>query len=76
MNDLVFTPAHQLARMIKEQSVSAVEVLEAYLNQISRHNSKLNAICTFNDRALETAKQADAALAKGENWGLLHGGYR
>ncbi|MGB3651088.1 MAG: amidase, partial [Rivularia sp. (in: cyanobacteria)] len=73
MNDLVFTPAHQLARMIKEGSVSAVEVLEAHLNQISGHNSKLNAICTLNDRALETAKQADAALAKGENWGILHG---
>ncbi len=73
MNDLVFTPAHQLARMIKERSVSAVEVLEAHLNQISQHNSKLNAICTLNQNALETAKQADEALASCENWGLLHG---
>ncbi len=73
MNDLVFTPAHRLARMIKEGSVSAVEVLEAHLNQISGHNSKLNAICTSNQNALETAKQADEALAKGENWGMLHG---
>lgn len=73
MNDLIFKPAYQLARMINERQVSSVEVLEAYLNQISRHNSGLNAICTLNDKALETAKQADEALAKGENWGLLHG---
>ena len=73
MNELVFQPAYQLARMIKERQVSSVEVLEAYLNQISRYNSKLNAVCTLNDKALETAKQADEALAKGENWGLLHG---
>ncbi|WP_044292510.1 amidase [Rivularia sp. PCC 7116] len=73
MNELIFKPAYQLARMIKERQVSSVEVLEAYLNQISRHNSKLNAICTLNENALETAKQADEALAKGKNWGLLHG---
>ncbi len=73
MNDLVFKPAHQLARMIKERQVSAVEVLEAYFNQISQHNSKLNAICTLNQNALETAKKADEALGKGENWGMLHG---
>ncbi|BAY87451.1 amidase [Calothrix parasitica NIES-267] len=73
MDELIFKPAYQLARMIKERQVSAVELLEAYLNQISRHNSHLNAICTLNDKALETAKQADEALAKGENWGLLHG---
>jgi amidase len=73
MNDLVFTPAHQLARMIKQREVSTVEVLEAHLNQISQHNSKLNAICTLNQNALETAKQADAALASYENWGALHG---
>ncbi|MGB3638638.1 MAG: amidase [Rivularia sp. (in: cyanobacteria)] len=73
MNDLVFKLAYQLARMIKERQVSAVEVLEAHLNQISGHNSKLNAICTLNEKALETAKQADAALASCENWGALHG---
>ena len=73
MNELVFTPAHQLAQMIRERQVSAVEVLEAHLNQISQHNSKLNAICTLNHSAVETAKQADEALTKGENWGVLHG---
>ncbi|MEO1372893.1 MAG: amidase [Cyanobacteria bacterium J06635_10] len=73
MTDLIFKPAHQLAQMINLGEVSSVEVLEAHLNQISQHNSKLNAICTLNDRALETAKQADEALAKGENWGVLHG---
>ena len=73
MSELVFAPAYQLARMIKQGEVSSVELLEAYLDQISEHNSKLNAICTLNEQALETAKRADEALAKGENWGLLHG---
>ncbi|MDJ0616805.1 MAG: amidase [Calothrix sp. MO_192.B10] len=74
MQRLVFLPAHQLAQMIRQGTVSSVEVLEAYLTQIAAHNSQLNAICTLDaERALELAKQADAALARGENWGILHG---
>jgi len=74
MSDLVFTPAHQLAGMIRDRTVSAVEVLEAHLRQISKHNAKLNAICTLDEeRARQRAKRADQALARGENWGVLHG---
>jgi len=48
MSDLVFASACQLAQMIREQQVSAVEALDAYLAQIAKHNSKLNAICILN----------------------------
>lgn len=74
MSSLVFLPAYQLARMIREREVSAVEVVNAYLAQITKHNIKLNAICTLDkDNALTRAKLADEALSKGENWGALHG---
>jgi len=74
MSDLVFTPAHQLAQMIRDRAVSALEVLDAHLVQIATHNSKLNAICTLDEeRARQRAKLADEALARGENWGILHG---
>lgn len=74
MSNLVFLPAYQLARMIREREVSAVEVLNAYLVQIAKHNRKLNAICTLDEEnALIRAKLADGALAKGESWGALHG---
>ncbi len=74
MTDLVFTPAYQLAQMIRARKVSAVEVLEAYLTQITKHNSKLNAICTLDEENVRArASLADEALARGENWGILHG---
>ncbi|KAB8333194.1 amidase [Scytonema tolypothrichoides VB-61278] len=74
MTDLVFTPAHKLAGMIREREVSAVEVLDAHLRHIVKYNTKLNAICTLDEeRARQRAKQADEALARGENWGVLHG---
>ncbi|WP_299409818.1 amidase [Acaryochloris sp. IP29b_bin.148] len=74
MRDLVFLPAHQLARLIREGTVSATEMVEAYLAQIARHNPHLNAICTLDqESARAQAKQADQSLANGEYWGPLHG---
>jgi amidase len=74
MTDLTFAPAHQLAQMIRDRQVSSLEVVEAYLTKISRHNSQLNAICTLDaENARTRAKSADLALANGENWGRLHG---
>jgi amidase len=74
MTNLTFASARQLAQMIRDRQVSAVEVLEAYLAQITQHNSKLNAICTLDKKnARIRAEQADKAIANGENWGALHG---
>ena len=74
MSNLVFTPAYQLAQMIRDKTVSATEVLEAYLAQIKKHNSQINAIATLNETAArERAIEADNAIAKGEIWGKLHG---
>ncbi|WP_019504832.1 amidase [Pleurocapsa sp. PCC 7319] len=72
--NIVFATASQLAQMIRDREVSAVEVLNAYLEQIEKHNGKINAVVTLNkEKAIERAIEADEALAKGENWGVLHG---
>lgn len=74
MNNLVFATAQELARGIYQRQVSATEVLEAHLEQIARHNRALNAIVTLDEeRARTRAREADAALARGELWGPLHG---
>jgi amidase len=74
MGDLVFRSAVELAQMIRDRQISAIELLDAHLKQIAQHNSKLNAICTLDEENARTrAKQADEALARGENWGALHG---
>jgi amidase len=72
--DLVFAPAHEMAALIRVRRMSAVEVLEAHVAQIARHNLVLNAIVTLDeDGARKRAREADAALARGEVWGPLHG---
>ncbi len=74
MGEYTFLTATELADMIREKKVTSVEVLEAHLDHISKHNSKLNAIVTLNaEEARFRAREADAALDRGENWGPLHG---
>lgn len=71
---MLFQSAQRLARMIQERQVSAVEVLEAHLAQIRARNPELNAIVTLDESgARQRAQEADAALARGECWGELHG---
>lgn len=73
MNPL-FATASQLAEMIRNKEVSAVEVLNAHFKQIEKYNHQINAITTLNkQKARQRAIAADAAIAKGENWGILHG---
>ena len=49
-------------------------MLELYLSRIERYNGALNAVCTLDAAgARQRAREADAALARGEVWGALHG---
>jgi len=74
MDDPIFAPAQELAWAIQQQEVSSVEVVDAYLAQIARHNPQLNAVVTFDEeRARRKAEEADTSLARGEVWGPLHG---
>ena len=69
MKDIVFSTTTQLAAAIGARHVSATEVLDAHLAQIERHNLALNAIVTMDaEGARERARDADAALLRGERW--------
>lgn len=72
--DIVFLPARELARRIRERELSAVEVMQTHLDQVDRINPLVNAIITYlPERALDGARAADAALASGQPVGPLHG---
>lgn len=72
--ELVFKTASQLAEMIRNHEVSSVEVVDAFIQQIQKHNPKLNAIVTLDEAgARRRALEADEALTQGVVWGQLHG---
>ncbi|MBW1642403.1 MAG: amidase [Deltaproteobacteria bacterium] len=74
MNNLPFQSATELTRAIREKQIGSAELLEIYIERYERLNPRLNAIVdTDFENARTRAHKADEALAKGENWGPLHG---
>ena len=72
--DLAFQSATELACRLRRRELSSVELLHHYLRRIERLNRTLNAVVVLDaERALPRAREADAALARGELWGPLHG---
>ena len=72
--DLCARPAADLARSIAARELSAAEVMEAHLARIDRVDPAVNAIVTLlPDEARRGAAAADAAVARGDALGPLHG---
>ena len=72
--DLVFLPATEMASLVRKREISVSELLDVHLDQIQRVNPKVNAIVTLTlEKAMEDAKKADEAIAKGRPLGPLHG---
>jgi amidase len=73
-NPIVTSSASELAEAIRSKKLSSREIIEAHLARISEVNPKLNAIVQLTaDSAREQAEAADAALARGDIRGPLHG---
>jgi amidase len=67
-----FKTATELSAALATKKASAVELTQDAISRIERHDGKINAICVRDfARALEAARAADAALARGETKPLL-----
>ena len=72
--DLCYMPALDLGEAIRAKKVSPVEVMDAVLGRIERLNPTLNAYCTVTAAAARAAaKEAEAAVMRGDALGRLHG---
>ena len=73
-SELDFASALAAARAIRRGDASSVELTTHLLGRIQQFNPKLNAIVTLTaEAALERARAADEARARGEWWGPFHG---
>ena len=74
MDNIIYASAKSMAQAVRDKEVSAVELVEAHLGRIEEVNSALNAVVQLAaERARAEAVEADAALARGESKGALHG---
>ena len=74
MTDFLLGTAQDIAAMIHNRDISAVEMLHAHFDRIDQMNPTLNAVIWQDrDAALSQAKMCDAELAAGQTRGPLHG---
>ena len=73
-NDICFTSATDLSRLVKKREISPVEIMDAIISRIEQYNVLINAFSDLClDNALETAQKAESDVVKNDTLGPLHG---
>jgi amidase len=71
-SDFAFKTASETAAALGAKQVSAVELTQMTIDRIEKYDGAINAICVRDfDRALDAARAADVAIARGEKKPLL-----
>ncbi len=74
MRDVVFKSALELGRLLKAGKISSKALLQACLDQWTRHNAAVNAVVVTDiPRAFKAAEAADRRLKKGNALSLIDG---
>jgi amidase len=74
MSELALRPAREILAALRAEKVSSRELLERYLARVEQLGPRVNAVVTLDaDGARKRADAADAARARGESLGPLHG---
>jgi len=72
--ELCFLSATEMAAAIRARRLSPVEVIDVVLARIDRLNPRLGAYCTVtHEAARAAAREAEAAVMRGDALGILHG---
>ncbi|MDD5482343.1 MAG: amidase [Kiritimatiellae bacterium] len=74
VNELFYASAGSLARRIRDRQISSEEVVKTHLRRIESINPCLNALVqSAAKQAVDDAREADTAIARGQPLGVLHG---
>ena len=72
--DIPFLSVAELSQLIESKEVSPVEATQAYLERIDQVDGRLNSYITVcREEALQSAREAESAIAAGRYLGPLHG---
>lgn len=70
----IYKSATELAMMIRKREATSYDIVQEFISNIKNNNYKYNAIVWLREKeALEEAKKADEAVARGDSLPLLHG---
>lgn len=72
--ELGFTSTYKLREMIGSKEISPVELTESHLRRADELDPKLGIFITrISDQAMDVAREAEAAVMRGDELGPLHG---
>ncbi len=73
-NELAFYSVLQLASLIKNKKISAVELTQFFIDRIKKYGDTLQCVISVTENiAMQQAQQADKEIAAGKYRGPLHG---
>ena len=72
-DELAFAGAIELLALLTAGEITSVELLELYVRRAERLGSWRAVVSTDLSTARTRAAEADAARARGQSWGALHG---
>ena len=73
-NDLAFYSIQQLGSLLRNKSITSVELTQFFIDRIKKYGDTLQCVVSLTETiALEQAKQADADFKKGMDKGPLQG---
>jgi len=74
MNQLISLTARELSEKLKSREISSTEITQAYLNRIEETDGRVHAyLKVLDERALDSALEADKHLSNGDNISPLTG---
>ncbi len=74
LDELAFCSLKEIRNLLSKNEISARELVESHLSRIDEVEPKLNAFITVTKaEAVRSAIEADAAAARGDSLGHLHG---
>lgn len=74
MSDWHRRGVRELLQALSDQAISSEQLLQALFERVDQLNPKLNTVVAQDrEGAMARAREADAARARGESWGPLHG---
>jgi len=66
-NDICFTSATDLARLVKNREISPVEIMDAIISRIEQYNVLINAFSDLCfDNALKAAQKAESDVVNND----------
>ena len=73
MENILSASMTELAEGIATGKLKSAQVTQKFMEQTEKHNPKINAFITLNEKSLELAESIDKKIAAGEKLGPLAG---